>query len=216
MFSIFNKKKQKQDNKDKNTFLEVENSVFHTEDITTTFEDNTNYSSFLNNPKDYSEVPKYKAVNNKNIPVVIDREQIGFNINDINKNIKTLELETSEEEERIDLEVDPITSETENNVPELKLGDIVEEIDLKNSEEPQKKEEKKDKKNIKLSLFGSQDNEKNKKQFSKDHHQEEKLELIGEVKFTKDGYKICPNCGAILNPDAPVCFMCSKNFVLKK
>lgn len=216
MFSIFKKKNQKQDNKDKNTFLEVENSVFYTEDTSKSFEDNTNYSSFLNDSNDYSEVPKYKAGNNKNIEVVIDKDQIGFNINDMNKNIKTLKLENSDEEERIDLEVDPFPIETENDVPELKLEDSAKKLDNKKSEETKKSEDKKAKKNIKISLFGAKDEEKKKKEFTKEHYQEEKLELVEEVKFTKDGYKICPNCGAILNPDAPVCFMCSKNFVLRK
>lgn len=69
-----------------------------------------------------------------------------------------------------------------------------------------------------ISIFGSNDGTvTNVNTYSSNNQFEEaKKELTEEVEYTKDGYKICPNCGAILNPSAPVCFMCSKSFVLKK
>ena len=69
----------------------------------------------------------------------------------------------------------------------------------------------------KLSLFGSKDGVTNVNSYSSTNQfEEEKLELQQAVEYTEDGFKICPKCGAILNPNAPVCFMCSKSFVLKK
>lgn len=69
----------------------------------------------------------------------------------------------------------------------------------------------------KLSLFGSKNGVSNMNSYSSSNQfEEEKQELQQAVEYTEDGYKVCPNCGAILNPNAPVCFMCSKSFVLKK
>lgn len=213
MFSIFKNKKEESTDQG-NTFFDVENSVFNTEDTPNSFEDNTNFSEFIGPHSDNVEIPKYKAKRNEDIGIVIDKDQIGFDINTMNKNIKTVELETSNEEEIIDLGVDPISVDTINKVPELNLDKVIEEIIPKKDEKVVKKYDEKE--DVKLTLFGSGDVEKNKKQYTESDHLEEKLELIGEVKFTKDGYKICPDCGAILNFDAPVCFMCSKSFVLKK
>ena len=67
---------------------------------------------------------------------------------------------------------------------------------------------------LQFNLFGSRDGVENIKE--QQSFEEEPVKLIGEVKYTEDGHKICPNCGTILRPDAPICFMCSKSFVLKK
>lgn len=70
---------------------------------------------------------------------------------------------------------------------------------------------------IGISIFGSNDGVTNKNNYtSSNQFEEQKQELIKEVEYTSDGNKICPNCGAILKPDAPICFMCSKSFILKK
>ena len=70
---------------------------------------------------------------------------------------------------------------------------------------------------IGISIFGSNDGVTNKNNYtSSNQFEEQKQELTKEVEYTSDGNKICPNCGAILKPDAPICFMCSKSFILKK
>ena len=163
--------------------------------------------------------------------VVLDSDAIGFDKNAINPNIKTIEYENNDNKNDNDIEnniiveetiqknvidpIEPIVSiePTADNKENISIFDSSIKEESKNIPVSSKKED--DEK--KFSIFGSVDGVTDLNKYSKDDHfVEEKKELIKEVEYTKEGYKICPNCGAILNPNAPVCFMCSKSFVLKK
>lgn len=227
MFSFLKKKmdtKQSEEN-ESNAFLDAQNAVFNTVEPPKPSEDTTDYQAYTYQPPKI-DVPVYKARNTNQLGIVVDKDQLGFNIEDINSNLKTLEL-TSDEGEMLDLDTKEIeiTSEQRENVleplPEIEskievvesndsnefnLSTISEDVSV-NKEEEEEKE---------FAIFGSSEGPSEAKNFQVDDHVEEKIVLDTDVKFTPDGHKICPNCGTILKPDAPVCFMCSKNFILKK
>ena len=214
MFS-FLKKNNKRTNVKKeeveNSFLEVENSVFHTEDSNNTFQDNVDYESLIYQPPVYDDVPKYKARNNSEISVIIDKEQLGFNAEELNKNIKTLEFEPQQGEERIELvpeENEKFESEINEPVVEavsMPVEDIFLVDNLEDKEPPEDDKQ--------FSIFGSVEGYTDIKNYADSDYKEEQIELDKDVNYTDDGYKVCPNCGTILNPKAPVCFMCSKSFI---
>lgn len=213
-----------------NDFLNTEKSLFDTQEksINNSTSEVPDYQSLIYQPPVYN-APKYKAGNLNNIGVVVDSNAIGFDKNTINPNIKTIEVVEKEDEED-----NGITNEIIDNVPimdsseQVELVEVIDPIEVKEEKNikeqpsifqnlPIQQEVQKEEENPKISIFGSSNGVTDVSSYSTDSQfQEEKKELVKEVEYTNDGYKICPNCGAILNPNAPVCFMCSKSFVLKK
>lgn len=220
LFSFFKKNKEQKINTSDNEFLDIEASMYDTEDNSPKFEDNVNYKNLIYNPSS-NNVSKYKAVRN-DIGVVIDKDQFGYNINDFNSNIKTYELEKNSDEEKlqIDSKEDYVQQNNYSSIEEVdNTIDILSEendniMSQKEVEKIEHNEQIKVSEN-EFSIFGSVDNIIKEIKHDPINSNEAPSELIKNVKFTKEGYKICPNCGTILNPEAPVCFMCSNSFIKK-
>lgn len=244
MFDIFKKKNQPiNESVPQNDFLSNENAAFNTvssEDDS--FKDSPDYQSLVYQEPVYN-VPKYKASNLSNIGVVVNSTDVGFDKNAINPNIKTIDIPSNEQEELnksikteepvelLDI-FSPADVEKEDVIPDVLNNNINDNInnnsnseEIKNSIQTENKEKEKNSsifmnnnnEAIGISIFGSNDGVTNKNNYtSSNQFEEQKQELTKEVEYTSDGNKICPNCGAILKPDAPICFMCSKSFILKK
>lgn len=240
MFDFLKNKKNKKNTEVPNEFLNIENSVFNTEADGQTFSDNADYQRYVYQEPIYN-IPKYKAENLRDIGVVVDSDQIGFDKSTINPNVKMIELPNNEESNEPIVFEEPIeeisreyTKNGEEEKEILPVSEIAEPISVHKVQTNQNNSifqnvkitpdsaKKTDSISFvedeeKISLFGSKDGYTNKIEYSSlEQFEEEKKELQQEVEYTKEGYKICPNCGAILNPDAPVCFMCSKSFILRK
>ena len=244
MFDIFKKKNQPTNESVPQTdFLSNENAAFNTvssEDDS--FKDSPDYQSLVYQEPVYN-VPKYKASNLSNIGVVVNSTDVGFDKNSINPNIKTIDIPSNEQEELnksikteepvelLDI-FSPADVEKEDVIPDVLNNNINDNInnnsnseEIKNSIQTYNKEKEtnssifmnNNNEAIGISIFGSNDGVTNKNNYtSSNQFEEQKQELTKEVEYTSDGNKICPNCGAILKPDAPICFMCSKSFILKK
>lgn len=240
MFDIFKKKNQPtNESVPQNDFLSNENAAFNTvssEDDS--FKDSPDYQSLVYKEPVYN-VPKYKASNLSNIGVVVNSTDVGFDKNAINPNIKTIDIPSNEQEELnksikteepvelLDI-FSPADVEKEDVIPDVLNNNINNNSnseEIKNSIQTKNKEKEKNSsifmnnnnEAIGISIFGSNDGVTNKNNYtSSNQFEEQKQELTKEVEYTSDGNKICPNCGAILKPDAPICFMCSKSFILKK
>ena len=240
MFDIFKKKNQPiNESVPQNDFLSNENAAFNTvSNEDDSFKDSPDYQSLVYQEPVYN-VPKYKASNLSNIGVVVNSTDVGFDRNSINPNIKTIDIPNDEQEklnssikmeepvELLDI-FSPADVEKEDVIPDVLNNNINNNSNSEEIENSIQTENKEKEKNssifmnnnnepIGISIFGSNDGITNKNNYtSNNQFEEQKQELIKEVEYTSDGNKICPNCGAILKPDAPVCFMCSKSFILKK
>lgn len=244
MFDIFKKKNQPtNESVPQNDFLSNENAAFNTvSSENDSFKDSPDYQSLVYQEPVYN-VPKYKASNLSNIGVVVNSTDVGFDKNAINPNIKTIDIPSNEQEELnrsikteepvelLDI-FSPADVEKEDVIPDVLNNNINDNInnnsnseEIKNSIQAENKEKEKNSsifmnnnnEAIGISIFGSNDGVTNKNNYtSSNQFEEQKQELTKEVEYTSDGNKICPNCGAILKPDAPICFMCSKSFILKK
>lgn len=244
MFDIFKKKNQPtNESAPQNDFLSNENAAFNTvSSENDSFKDSPDYQSLVYQEPVYN-VPKYKASNLSNIGVVVNSTDVGFDKNAINPNIKTIDIPSNEQEElnksiKTEESVElldifsPADVEKEDVIPDVLNNNINDNInnnsnseEIKNSIQTENKEKEKNSSifmnnnnaAIGISIFGSNDGVTNKNNYtSSNQFEEQKQELTKEVEYTSDGNKICPNCGAILKPDAPICFMCSKSFILKK
>lgn len=223
MFSFF-KKKKKEEPVPENNLLEIENSVFNTEapaPVKPAESDNTDYQSLVYHPPVY-DVEPYKVARRERPPVIVDKDQLGYKEEDYHDNISTVEV-VKEEHPSETIEIEEEKSMVEPNsspsvlepIPETNTEEPIKPIESLNTSpiniQPQPNESDASEQ---FSLFGSVDGPENKKE--QQSIEEEPAKLIQEVKYTEDGHKICPQCGMILKPDAPMCFMCSKSFVLKK
>lgn len=239
MFDIFKKKnKSAKESVPQNDFLSNENAAFNTTSSSDdSFKDTTDCKSLVYQEPVY-DVPKYKASNLSNIGVVVNSTDIGLDRNSLNPNIKTIDI-PSDEQKELDMAIEnsPLVEETpielidvsEPTKEEMAVPDVFTPEPKDNAEVENKiyksstndrdilKGNNKNNAAVNISIFGSSDGITNKNNYtSSNQFEEQKQELIKEVEYTSDGNKICPNCGAILKPDAPVCFMCSKSFILKK
>lgn len=240
MFDIFKKKnKSAKESVPQNDFLSNENAAFNTTSSSDdSFKDTTDCKSLVYQEPVYN-VPKYKASNLSNIGVVVNSTDVGFDKNAINPNIKTIDIPSNEQEELnksikteepvelLDI-FSPADVEKEDVIPDVLNNNINNNSnseEIKNSIQAENKEKEKNSsifmnnnnEAIGISIFGSNDGVTNKNNYtSSNQFEEQKQELTKEAEYTSDGNKICPNCGAILKPDAPICFMCSKSFILKK
>lgn len=227
LFSFFKKEKVGENKSSENEFLDIETSMYNTEAQSEAFQEQIDYHNLVYNPPQ-NNVTSYKA-NRNNIGVVVDKDQFGYNLNDFNSNIKTYELQKDGDEETVELHnniASPISldSISEEETKEMLVPIAEEEIkivendqtdeanvifsDITNKVNDVKVEDE-------FSLFGSKDDIGEKKDYENTNYEEEHVKLNEDVKMTKEGYKICPKCGTILKPDAPICFMCSNSFIQK-
>lgn len=212
-----------------NSYLDDQKSLFDTKDKIQKQTIDNSYDEYIYQPKDYSNVPKYKARDGKKIDIVVDQNDFGYE--ELNPNVKTVNVPKKDirddlmelvNNEYID-EKNKITSTSiydEKIDDEIKKDDNIEIIDIddENNTVPLNKLENKVTSEKKLSIFGASDepikakiHDVNPEDLKpKPVIEEPKEEVKEEVKINENGNKICPNCGAPLSPSATTCFLCGK------
>lgn len=231
---LFFKNKEESKNT-KNQYLEDQKSLFDTKGDIKQKEIDNSYDEFIFRKKDYSDVPKYKASDIKKVEVVIDKNDFGYQ--DLNPGIYTVDLQKEGLHEDLheivnNAPVDESAKENHTSIyddelnQEIKSDEPIEIIDVDNNEvviaDVVEESLEKDKK---LSIFGNTDEPIQAKVYEvKETLQEQRVEIIDvdisekteepkeTVKINEDGNKVCPQCGAPLAPDAPVCFLCGNKF----
>jgi len=231
---FFNKKKENEVKG--NQYLEDQRAVFETKGDIKPKTQEEDYDEYIVRSKDYSHIPKYKAFDENKVDVVVDREAIDFQ--DLKPEIATVNIEKKNlhedlQEIMMGAPLDDETGETNRSIydeslkDEIKKDDVVEVIDIENSdmetviadivEESVEKDQK-------LSIFGNTDEPVQAKVYGvKEIPVEPKIEIIdvdikeekeetSNIRFNEKGNKICPQCGAPLDPNAPVCFLCGNKF----
>ena len=224
---FFNKKKVVE--KDTiNSYLEDQKSVFDTEGEIEKKVFNDNYDEFIYKPKDYSNVPKYQASDNKKVDIVIDKEELGYQ--ELNPDFKTVNIQKKNLYDDLQELVDNGYIEDESNasntsIYDEKIKDIIKEDEsievLEIDDAPNMMissvvEEDIDK-SKKLSIFGNSDEPIQAKVYEvKEAPKVEKIEFI-EPAVQKDieekqeeRPKYCQQCGAPLAEHATTCFLCGK------
>ena len=212
-----------------NSYLDDQKSLFDTKDKIQKQTIDNSYDEYIYQPKDYSNVPKYKAQDGKKIDIVVDQNDFGYD--ELNPNVKTVNVPKKDirddlmelvNNEYID-EKNKITSTSiydEKIDDEIKKDDNIEIIDIddENNTVPLNKLENKVTSEKKLSIFGASDepieakiHDVNPEDLKpKPVIEEPKEEVKEEIKINENGNKICPNCGAPLSPSATTCFLCGK------
>lgn len=212
-----------------NSYLDDQKSLFDTKDKIQKQTVDNSYDEYIYQPKDYSNVPKYKAHDGKKIDIVVDQNDFGYE--ELNPNVKTVNVPKKDirddlmelvNNEYID-EKNKVTSTSiydEKIDDEIKKDDNIEIIDIddENNTVPLNKLENKVTSEKKLSIFGASDepikakiHDVNPEDLKpKPVIEEPKEEVKEEVKINENGNKICPNCGAPLSPSATTCFLCGK------
>ncbi len=212
-----------------NSYLDDQKSLFDTKDKIQKQTVDNSYDEYIYQPKDYSNVPKYKARDGKKIDIVVDQNDFGYE--ELNPNVKTVNVPKKDirddlmelvNNEYID-EKNKVTSTSiydEKIDDEIKKDDNIEIIDIddENNTVPLNKLENKVTSEKKLSIFGASDepikakiHDVNPEDLKpKPVIEEPKEEVKEEVKINENGNKICPNCGAPLSPSATTCFLCGK------
>lgn len=212
-----------------NSYLDDQKSLFDTKDKIQKQTIDNSYDEYIYQPKDYSNVPKYKARDGKKIDIVVDQNDFGYD--ELNPNVKTVNVPKKDirddlmelvNNEYID-EKNKITSTSiydEKIDDEIKKDDNIEIIDIddENNTVPLNKLENKVTSEKKLSIFGASDepieakiHDVNPEDLKpKPVIEEPKEEVKEEIKINENGNKICPNCGAPLSPSATTCFLCGK------
>lgn len=212
-----------------NSYLDDQKSLFDTKDKIQKQTIDNSYDEYIYQPKDYSNVPKYKARDGKKIDIVVDQNDFGYE--ELNPNVKTVNVPKKDirddlmelvNNEYID-EKNKITSTSiydEKIDDEIKKDDNIEIIDIddENNTVPLNKLENKVTSEKKLSIFGASDepikakiHDVNPEDLKpKPVIEEPKEEVKETIKINENGNKICPNCGAPLSPSATTCFLCGK------
>lgn len=212
-----------------NSYLDDQKSLFDTKGKFQKPAIDNSYDEYIYQPKDYSNVPKYKARNGKKIDIVVDKNDFGYE--ELNPNVKTVNVPKKDirddlmelvNNEYID-EKNKITSTSiydEKIDDEIKKDDNIEIIDIddENNTVPLNKLENKVTSEKKLSIFGASDepieakiHDVNPEDLKpKPVIEEPKEEVKETIKINEKGNKICPNCGAPLSPSATTCFLCGK------
>lgn len=215
-------------NTNTNSYLDDQKSLFNTKDNSQKKVVDDSYDDYVYKPKDYSNVPKYKAHDLKKVDIVVDQNDFGYE--ELNPDIKTVNLQKKDlhedlmelvNNEYIDeknkVNTTSIYDEGINN--EIKKDDNIEIIDIDDDKTiPDISASKVENLNNskKLSIFGSSDepikakiHEINPEDLkSKEVVVEKKEGPKEEVKINEDGKKVCPNCGAPLSLTATTCFLC--------
>lgn len=212
-----------------NSYLDDQKSLFDTKGKIQKQTVDNSYDEYIYQPKDYSNVPKYKAHDGKKIDIVVDQNDFGYEA--LNPNVKTVNV--SKKDLRDDLmelvnneyidEKSNITSKSiydENINDEIKQDDNIEIIDINDDGDTTSLNELENKvtSDKKLSIFGASDepieakiHDVNPEDLKpKPIIEEPKEEIKETVKINENGNKICPNCGAPLSPSATTCFLCGK------
>lgn len=218
-----------------NQYLEDQQALFATKGEHIEKKPEEGYDQYVIKKKDYSDVPKYKAFDEKYVEVVIDKEQLGYQ--ELNPEVQTVEIEKKDlyEDLREIVNNAPIDENTKENnksiyddslKEEIKVSDEIDVIDVGDTEvvvaEVVEENIEKDKK---LSIFGTSDEPVQAKIYEVKEApiiekieildvepKEEEKEIKPEIKINENGNKICPQCGAPLAPNAPVCFLCGNKF----
>lgn len=231
---FFNKKEEVKE--ERNMYLEDQKSLFDTEGEKKEEVVDNSYDEYVYKPKDYSNVPKYKASTSKKVDIVVDKDDFGFG--DLDPNISTVDLQKKGLHEDLNEIVNngPIDESTKENhtsiydeglKEEIKADEPVEIIDVDDNKEMVIADvvEENLEKGKKLSIFGNVDEPIQAKVHEvKEAPKQEKIEVIEvditqekeeieeTIKLNENGKKVCPQCGAPLAPDAPVCFLCGTKF----
>lgn len=231
---FFNNKEEVKE--ERNKYLEDQKALFDTEgEKKETVADNS-YDEFVYKPKDYSNVPKYKASTSKKVDIVVDKDDFGFG--DLHPDISTVDLQKNDLHEDLheivtNRPIDESTKENHTSIydeglsEQIKVDEPVEIIEVDDNKEMVIADvvEENLEKGKKLSIFGNTDEPIQAKVYEvKETPKQEKIEVIEvditeekeaveeTVKLNEDGKKVCPQCGAPLKPDAPVCFLCGNKF----
>lgn len=210
-----------------NSYLDDQKSLFNTKDDVKKQTVDNSYDEYIYQPKDYSNVPKYKARDGKKVDIVVDQNDFGYE--ELNPGIKTVNIQKKDlhddlmelvNNEYIDEKSkDNSTSIYDEKInDEIKKDDDIEIIDINddNSNLPLKELENRVDSDKKLSIFGASDEPIEAKihdvkpEDLKQVVEPPKEEVKETVKFNENGNKICPNCGAPLSPSATTCFLCGK------
>lgn len=232
---FFNKKKEV--SVKGNKYLEDQIAVFETKGTEKQKTSKESYDEYIVREKDYSHVPKYKAFDEKKVDVVVDKEALDFQ--NLNPNITTVNIEKKNLHEDLQeimngAPLDEKTNQINTSIyddslnEEIKTDEPIEVIDVENSNTEMviaEVIEENVEKNKKLSIFGNADEPVKAKVYEiKEVPVEPKIEIIDidikdekelekdDLIFNERGNKICPKCGAPLDPDASVCFLCGNNF----
>lgn len=213
-----------------NSYLEDQKSLFNTQGEVEKKVFNDNYDEFVYKPKDYSNVPKYQASDNKKVDIVIDREELGYQ--ELNPDIKTVNVQKNNLYDDLQELVDNGYIDDETNTGSTSIYDeeiktIIEKneaIEILNIDDTPDMmvsnvvEEDIDK-SKKLSIFGRTDEPIQAKVYEvKEAPKAEMVEVIEPVveavieekKEKRPEY--CPQCGAPLAEHATTCFLCGKKF----
>lgn len=212
-----------------NSYLDDQKSLFDTKAKIQKQTVDNSYDEYIYQPKDYSNVPKYKAQDGKKIDIVVDQNDFGYD--ELNPNVKTVNVPKKDirddlmelvNNEYID-EKNKVTSTSiydEKIDDEINKDDNIEIIDIDDDNAiPSLNElENKVTSEKKLSIFGASDepieakiHDVNPEDLKpKPVIEEPKEEVKEEIKINENGNKICPNCGAPLSPSATTCFLCGK------
>lgn len=229
---FFNKEKQEDKS---NSYLEDQQSLFNTKGETDPHKKDESYDEFIFKKKDYSDVPKYKASDEKRVDIVVDKDDFGFE--DIKPDIKTVNIQKNDLHEDLSEIVNnaPVDESMKDNSKsiyddsiqnEIKKDEPIEIIDINDDSNMMVSEivEENIDKSKKLSIFGSSDEPIQAKVYDvKQAPVEEKIEIIEPVLdnntlkkeapiLNEDGNKICPQCGAPIKSEAPACFLCGYKF----
>ena len=223
---FFNRKKEETQTVS-NSYLEDQKSVFNTQGEVEKKVFNDNYDDFVYKPKDYSDVPKYQASDNKKVDIVVDKEELGYQ--ELNPDIKTVNVQKNNLYDDLQELVDNGYIDDETNIVSTSIYDeemktIIEKdepIEVLNIDDNSDMmvsnvvEEDIDK-SKKLSIFGKTDEPIQAKVYEvKEAPKTEKIEVIEPVvedvvEEKRPDY--CPECGAPLAEHATTCFLCGKKF----
>lgn len=210
-----------------NSYLDDQKSLFNTKDDVKKQTIDNSYDEYIYQPKDYSNVPKYKARDGKKVDIVVDQNDFGYE--ELNPGVKTVNIQKKDlhddlmelvNNEYIDEKSkDNSTSIYDEKInDEIKTDDDIEIIDINddNASLPLNELENRVNSDKKLSIFGASDEPIQAKihdvkpEDLKQVVEPPKEEVKETVKFNENGNKICPNCGAPLSPSATTCFLCGK------
>lgn len=224
---FFNKKKE-EEKVNINSYLEDQNSVFNTEGETEKKVFNDDYDEFVYKPKEYSNIPKYQASDNKKVDIVVDKEELGYQ--DLNPEIKTVNVQKKNLHDDLQELVDNGYINDETNIETtsiydeeikdiIKKDESIEVLDIDDNSDMVISniiEEDIDK-SKKLSIFGNHDEPIQAKVYEvKQAPKTETIEVVEPIientvdEKHEERPKHCPQCGAPLSEHATTCFLCGK------
>lgn len=210
-----------------NSYLDDQKAVFDTKGSVQKNTIDNSYDEYIYKPKDYSNVPKYKASDEKKVDIVVDKNDFGYE--ELNPGITTIDIPKKNiHEDLMELVnneyIDEKSEENSTSIydekisNELNQNEEIEIIDIDDSSVLKQNIEHKIDNTNKLSIFGNSDepieakvHEINPEDLkSKPPVEVPVVEQKVEIKLNAEGKKICPNCGAPLASTADTCFLCGK------